>query len=218
MLQSDVANTLKIYLEDQSLGPFNVCNNYKFYYYNCDDFQDVGWGCGYRSLQTILSFYTENVPSILELQKKLVEIEDKPGSFYRSREWIGSVEISMLVDVFADHCCKIKHYPIHDLDRVLKMKNDLSKHFLLDQNESKDTLSKVPVAPVMIGGHTHDNRAKTCVGFDGENMLILDPHYYGQDKLVLSNLEKGQIPGDLVYVLAVKDLNKDSFYNFCFPF
>lgn len=58
-----------------------------------------GWGCGYRTLQTICSWMSENVssevkvPSIREIQDILVQLEDKPLSFLGSRQWIGSFEV-----------------------------------------------------------------------------------------------------------------------------
>merc|ERR1712178_447693 len=84
---------------DEKEGLFS--GDYHYYYYGCDSFQDQGWGCGYRTLQTIIShFLPEQVPSILKIQEKLVEIGDKPKNFIGSWEWIGSVEISWLVDIF----------------------------------------------------------------------------------------------------------------------
>lgn len=59
-----------------------------------------GWGCGYRTLQTICSWLKNNVnkdveiPSIEQVQKILVELEDKPISFLGSRQWIGSFEVN----------------------------------------------------------------------------------------------------------------------------
>lgn len=61
-----------------------------------------GWGCGYRTLQTIASYLSlqqqpgkkaGQVPSLKEIQETLVAIEDKKKSFVGSREWIGSFEV-----------------------------------------------------------------------------------------------------------------------------
>ncbi len=41
-----------------------------YYYYNCDGYNDIGWGCVYRNLQTLISFINYkynlnyNIPSI----------------------------------------------------------------------------------------------------------------------------------------------------------
>lgn len=66
----------------------NVVNNFTF----------KGWGCGYRTLQTICSWLKLNhmdvaVPSIREIQSILVDLEDKSKTFIGSRQWIGSFEV-----------------------------------------------------------------------------------------------------------------------------
>lgn len=66
-----------------------------------------GWGCGYRTLQTLCSWILrcqkrehqtkediqQAVPSIPSIQKILIEIGDKTPEFYGSRDWIGSFEV-----------------------------------------------------------------------------------------------------------------------------
>lgn len=61
-----------------------------------------GWGCGYRTLQTIASYLSlqqqgkaGQVPTIKEIQETLVHLEDKKKSFLGSREWIGSFEVNL---------------------------------------------------------------------------------------------------------------------------
>ena len=100
-----------------------VRGQYDFYHYNCDRLNDSvnrtnilrsnfavkyirifvtfkqGWGCGYRTLQTICSWLCHRtgqvglVPSFDDIQRILVEMEDKPSFFRGSREWIGSFEV-----------------------------------------------------------------------------------------------------------------------------
>lgn len=71
-----------------------------------------GWGCAYRTLQSICSWITRNrdldmdvddsvpissteVPSIEEIQQTLVSIDDKPADFLGSTEWLGALEVSV---------------------------------------------------------------------------------------------------------------------------
>lgn len=73
-------------------------------------FSFQGWGCAYRTLQSICSWITSNenyrhqlaegnnvkeasVPTLREIQQILVNILDKPQSFLNSREWIGALEV-----------------------------------------------------------------------------------------------------------------------------
>ena len=76
-----------------------------FYHYKCDGYDDRGWGCGYRTLQTLCSWVIDvnrdysasTVPSIDEIQRILVRIEDKPVSFLESNQWIGTCEAAMVL-------------------------------------------------------------------------------------------------------------------------
>ena len=79
--------------------------NYNYYHYNCDNTNDAGWGCGYRTTQTMCSWIryqileknkklniesrVPDVPSILEIQKILTDCGDKPSNFVGSKQWIG---------------------------------------------------------------------------------------------------------------------------------
>ena len=76
-----------------------------------------GWGCGYRSVQSLCS-WAENklrssssssadtaaggvvacVPSLRKIQEILVEVGDKPPSFVGSKQWIGSFEACIVLD------------------------------------------------------------------------------------------------------------------------
>ncbi|XP_010248750.1 PREDICTED: probable Ufm1-specific protease isoform X3 [Nelumbo nucifera] len=90
-----------------------VEGSYEYYHYLQDGFDDSGWGCAYRSLQTIISWfrlqhYTSiDVPSHREIQQALVEIGDKEPSFIGSREWIGAIELSFVLDKLLGVSCKV---------------------------------------------------------------------------------------------------------------
>ncbi len=77
---------------------------YAYHHYMQDNFDDDGWGCAYRSLQTVVSWfryqgYTETeVPTHEQIQKCLVDIGDKQASFVGSKQWIGSTEVGFVLD------------------------------------------------------------------------------------------------------------------------
>ncbi|ONM32463.1 putative Ufm1-specific protease [Zea mays] len=81
-----------------------IDGSYEYYHYLHDGIDDNGWGCAYRSLQTIVSWYrlqqysSIDVPSHREIQQVLVEIGDKDPSFIGSCEWIGAIELSFVLD------------------------------------------------------------------------------------------------------------------------
>ncbi|VEN57237.1 unnamed protein product [Callosobruchus maculatus] len=64
-----------------------VRGNYKYYHYCQNGMDDSGWGCAYRSLQTLASwlklqgYVDREVPTFHEIQKCLVDIKDKPSTF-----------------------------------------------------------------------------------------------------------------------------------------
>lgn len=75
--------------------------SYEYYHYMQDGINDDGWGCAYRSMQTICSWlrlqhYTAKPdPSHREIQKTLAVMGDKELSFVGSSSWIGAIEISL---------------------------------------------------------------------------------------------------------------------------
>ncbi|XP_031283525.1 probable Ufm1-specific protease [Pistacia vera] len=154
-----------------------VQGSYEYYHYLQDGFDDSGWGCAYRSLQTIISWfklqhYTSiDVPSHREIQQSLVEIGDKDPSFIGSREWIGAIELSFVLDKLLGVSCKIIN--VRSGAELPEKCRELALHF-----ETQGT-------PIMIGGGV---LAYTLLGIDfneasgGCAFLILDPHYTGNDE------------------------------------
>lgn len=157
---------------------FAVKGDYFYYHYMQDGINDSGWGCAYRSLQSIWSWFILNgftdkpVPTHLEIQKCLVDIKDKEENFLGSRQWIGSTEIGFVLD----HLLGIQsRYIITNSGaEVVEKARELALHF--------DTIG----TPVMIGGA---QLAHTILGVDfnegsGEcNFLVLDPHYTGNEDI-----------------------------------
>ena len=90
-----------------------VSGKYTYYHYMQDGFDDNGWGCAYRSLQTLCSWFkwqgfsTNAVPDHRDIQRYLTSIGDKPSSFVGSKQWIGSTEVSMCLDGFMNVVSRI---------------------------------------------------------------------------------------------------------------
>ncbi|EMS58087.1 hypothetical protein TRIUR3_11266 [Triticum urartu] len=191
--------------------------SYEYYHYLHDGIDDNGWGCAYRSLQTIMSWYrlqqysSINVPSHREIQQVLVEIGDKDPSFIGSREWIGAIELSFVLDKLLGNSvmqasCKIIN--VRSGDELPEKCRELAIHF-----ETQGT-------PVMIGGGV---LAYTLLGVDYNEasgdcaFLILDPHYTGGD-----DLKKIVNGGWCAWKKSVDSKGrsfflKDKFYNLLLP-
>lgn len=183
-----------------------VQGKYTYHHYMQDKFNDDGWGCAYRSLQTLCSWfrlqgYSEHpIPSHEDIQKYLVKIGDKPKNFVNSRQWIGSTEVSMCLNGFMNVDSRIMH--VASGVELASKGSELAYHF-----ESQGT-------PIMIGGGV---LAHTILGVDfnsntGElKFLILDPHYTGVDDLQIVQ-NKGWCGWK-----GTNFWDKSSYYNLCMP-
>uniref|UniRef100_A0A131XDB1 Putative peptidase family c78 n=1 Tax=Hyalomma excavatum TaxID=257692 RepID=A0A131XDB1_9ACAR len=196
-----------------------VKGKYAYYHYGCDGVDDRGWGCGYRTLQTICSWVVfqkqeagetaRAVPSIAEIQAALVLLGDKEARFEGSRDWIGSTEVFLSLDHFYQVPCRILH--ARTGDQVANHMDALFKHF--EQQGS----------PVMMGGDS-DASSKGILGVcqtsSGEShLLVLDPHWYRNDA------KHGPLVGAKAHVQqngwiawrSLDSLMESSFYNLCLP-
>lgn len=186
-----------------------VNGDYLYFHYGCDGQDDRGWGCGYRTVQTMASWLCHNwngnrrIPSLPDIQQALVKMGDKPDSFLNSKEWIGTVEASLVLDDVFDVPCKLVHVRGGgaDLERVAV--EDLYQHF--EKHGS----------PVMMGGD-RDNSSKgilgVCSGDTGSYLLVADPHYYGCELEPTELQRRGWVAWK-----RVSSLNQNSFYNLCMP-
>ncbi|XP_003739147.1 ufm1-specific protease 2 [Galendromus occidentalis] len=183
-----------------------VQGEYLYYHYMQQKFDDCGWGCAYRSLQTLCSWFRlqgfteEDVPNHEKIQRTLVEIGDKQANFIGSRQWIGSQEVSFVLNQLTKVDSKTIY--VSSGAELATKANDLIDHFTEHGT------------PVMIGG---GQLAHTILGVavndasEEVHFLILDPHYTGSEDLQTINGKgwcnwKPQTFWD-----------KNSFYNMCLP-
>jgi hypothetical protein len=179
---------------------------YAYHHYMQDRFDDNGWGCAYRSLQTLCSWfrfqgYTDgSVPAHREIQEALVAAGDKEASLVGSKQWIGSFEVSICLNHFCGVTSKILN--VTSGREMGGIGRQLLKHF---QEEG---------TPVMIGGgllaHTilgvHYSQTTGDIQF-----LILDPHYTaGEDLKTILN--KGWCSWK-----KVEFWDQQAYYNLCMP-
>jgi len=179
---------------------------YSYHHYMQDRFDDDKWGCAYRSLQTLVSWfkyqgYTEKeVPSHQVIQQVLVDINDKPKKFVGSKQWIGSFEVSFVLDNYLGVTSKFIN--VNAGSELSSVGQQLSHHFLTQGT------------PIMIGGGV---LAHTILGVAYSELtgdicfLILDPHYTGGEDLKTIQ-DKGWCGWK-----DMKFWNQTAHYNLCLP-
>jgi hypothetical protein len=150
-----------------------VFDNYDYYHYNVDGYNDIGWGCAYRSIHTIVSWLRYNfphlvdrVPGIVDIQTRLKEIDYAHANMsIGSNAWIGCLEASTVIQDLSGGqiSCRILHACNPD---------DLEKYIM---NEVRDNFVNFG-APVMVGAGDY---AFVIAGVSAvtRQVLILDPHY-----------------------------------------
>ncbi|XP_047456304.1 inactive Ufm1-specific protease 1 [Mugil cephalus] len=190
-----------------------IKGDYLYFHYGCDGQDDRGWGCGYRTVQTMASWLCQNwsspknqnrpAPSLTEVQRALVAMGDKPGSLVGSREWIGTFEASLVLDYFYDVPCKLVHVRGGGAELEQVAVEELHRHF------------EGHASPVMMGGD-RDNSSKgvlgVCTGEEGSYLLVVDPHYYGGQLEAAELQRRGWVAWK-----RVSSLDQSSFYNLCMP-
>lgn len=207
---ADVHNGIKSHgLGDGGVTVHIVQGKYLYCHYMQDKFNDSGWGCAYRSLQTIFSWcalerYTSFkdgiIPTHKDIQKALVDVGDKPSSFIGSKEWIGANEVCYALEKLTGISSKILH-----VSRGAEMEGkgrELARHF--DDQGSPVMVGGGVLAWTILGVARNSRTGKT-------KFLILDPHYEGRDDLTTIHA-KGWIGWKSADVFKA-----DAFYNLCMP-
>ncbi|XP_073463503.1 ufm1-specific protease 2 [Aquarana catesbeiana] len=179
---------------------------YSYHHYMQDHMDDSGWGCAYRSLQTICSWFNyqgytdKSIPTHREIQQALVDVGDKPAAFVGSRQWIGSIEVQLVLNQLLDITSKIMF--VSQGTELASKGRELVNHF------------KTEGTPIMIGGGV---LAHTILGVNWSEstgdirFLILDPHYKGAEDLQ-TILEKGWCGWK-----GIDFWTPDAYYNLCLP-
>ena len=170
----------------------------RYMHYSCDGFCDNGWGCGLRTVQTILSWLNPDLPppSIPEMQAIL-------GHAAGSTSWIGVQEAVVLLDELYDATVEV--LPLSSGRELESNLPRLATHLASGGG------------PLMIGGTT-DVYCKTIIGVDQERsaLLILDPHYVG-GAVHARDVESLRAAGWAAWKPLFAALNDGSCYNVALP-
>ena len=172
-----------------------VRGSYEFYHFGCQGLDDRGWGCAYRSLQTIASWALRAeggpagsppmVPSHREVQEALERCGDKPAGFAGPREWVGSFELGLALDALLGVPSRIP--PFNCGSELSSAAAALERHFARGGG------------PVMCGG---GSAAVTLLGVapgPAPRTLVLDAHFYSSGGLAASSAAEVAAAGCLTW-------------------
>ncbi len=67
------------------------------------------------------------MPSLNEIQQVLVDIKDKPKNFVGSRKWIGSLEVSFVLDTLINVTCRVLN--VQTGESLADYAHELANHF-----------------------------------------------------------------------------------------
>ncbi|RLN93056.1 hypothetical protein BBJ28_00004508 [Nothophytophthora sp. Chile5] len=216
---SDVLVNVHEGIPSSGVGPQSqqalVDGFYGYYHYLQQHMNDKGWGCAYRSLQTLASWlfmqhYTQQRSlSHHQIQQALVQMGDKPARFQGSTEWIGSLEVGYVLDELFG--VTFRSLTVASGPQLVDVARELLHHF-----ETQGT-------PVMMGG---GQLAFTLLGVDYDAnagvcaFLTLDPHYTGDDDLTVIQHQTVTLEGYKAVPCSWRKTSsfaKNSFYNLCLP-
>lgn len=178
-----------------------------FHYGVAGSVDDRGWGCGYRTLQTISAYISQRktgkaqAPSLPDIQSQLVRLKDKPESFLGSREWIGTFEAFLVIDDLFDVPCKILHAS-PNAGGLRSLLPQLQQHFDSSQGGGG--------CPGMIGGDA-DAASKCVLGVSGDSLLIADPHFWN------GSISDVTLDNWITWKNVDTDFCDSSMYNVCLP-
>ncbi|KAH8304272.1 hypothetical protein KR059_005354 [Drosophila kikkawai] len=154
-----------------------IRGSFEYFHYGCDGHQDAGWGCGYRTLQSAISWIIrrrdsssvkdQHVPSIREIQQILVNIGDKGAGFEGSRDWIGTLEEFYVIDVLYQLPCRILHVKeLGSAEALAQIRSYFEEYQgFIAVGGISDTASKA-----IIGYHCSAETGRVY-------LLIVDPHF-----------------------------------------
>ena len=210
--QSKHPNTDVHYLmKENPLDGIIAQDGYQFCHYNMDGYNDSGWGCAYRSIQTMLSWFISNfnvsdsIPLIEELQSILKKSDYSFQDLHiGSKQWIGCIEAGIILREVSHGWISHKilsAFTIEELEDLFM--NEVHKHIL---NVG---------SPVMVGAGDY---AFTVVGVSqtDKSVFVIDPHFVGGDyNLALS---KGNIEWKNVRRFFEFTRTRSKFINICIPF
>lgn len=170
--------------------------NYKLFHYKIDNFDDCGFGCSYRNLQTILSAYLLNNKNKFEIptiQSILYYFFPDYKNMSKKNLWIEPVQVSKYLKEIYDLNTLNILYIINDTDIENMLHTDIEYYIesntIYNSDEFNDLLNilllhfKNSNLPVIID----DGIYSYCllnIDINNNKITISDPHTMNSDNVL----------------------------------
>lgn len=184
--------------------------DYKLYHYKIDDFDDIGFGCSYRNIQTILSAYSLknniNIPNIKDI---LTFFYPNYEHIQKKHLWIEPLQISKyLLDTYNIKCNNLL-YVMNDKDSQKMLKSDIT--YYIENNK--------------IYNSKQFNNIKTIINnhfFNSNLPIVIDDGIYSYCVCSISNNSITLIDPHTTQnkdIIKIKSLEffKNKFWMICIP-
>lgn len=163
---------------------------FKIYHYKIDNFNDCGFGCSYRNIQTILSAYSlENNINIPNIEELLKYFNPNYKNMYNKQLWIEPLDISKyLLDKF-DIKSENLLYVISDSDGDNILKSDIN--YYIKNNSIYNNFNKLKELLI-----SHLNTSNLPIVIDdgiysyclykihNNEIILLDPHTINSNNVI----------------------------------
>jgi len=167
--------------------------DYKFYHYTLEDFDDTGFGCSYRNIQTILSAFKKyyqdiEIPNI----RKILEYFNKDYTNISNKKdlWIEPYHISQYLKNKFNINFNNTLYIINDNDINKILKTDIDV-YLLNKSYNKSEFNELLTLfknhfiksklPIVIDNGIYSY----CIGkIDDTMVTIIDPHTTSNNNVI----------------------------------
>jgi len=184
--------------------------DYKLYHYKIDDFDDVGFGCSYRNIQTILSAYSLknniNIPNIKDI---LTFFYPNYEHIQKKHLWIEPLQISKYLLDTCNIKCNNLLYVMNDKDSQKMLKSDIT--YYIENNK--------------IYNSKQFNNIKTIINnhfFNSNLPIVIDDGIYSYCVCSISNNSITLIDPHTTQnkdIIKIKSLEflKNKFWMICIP-
>ncbi|GIX61366.1 peptidase family c78 protein [Babesia caballi] len=195
-----------------------VRGHYQYYHYMQGGKNDSGWGCCYRSIQMVASWYlmqyatVKPVPAHDEIQRHLREKDPShAGMVVGGSTWIGTVEAGYFINWYLQYGAKT--FYLSDANEFRNYNGVIANHFATVG--SPIIMGAGMYAYVIVGICIGAQAGKRWTPIVGDvAYLIADPHYVGEDS-VKQIKAKGAVAWKKIDFIS-KAAN-GSFINLCCP-